>query len=863
MKGDARKLLQYMEGADKRFVIPVYQRNYDWRTENCRQLYNDLVKVIRGSRKSHFFGSIVSVYNPEGHNMEFLIIDGQQRLTTVSLLFLAMYNLLDQGVLQAENPRLQQRIFEDYLVDKWQPEETRIKLKPVKNDQKAFEELFKEKADHIRGSNLTANYNYFYERIQKQEITVDELFEALYRLEIIDIVLDGEDNPQLIFESLNSTGMDLSEGDKIRNYILMGLTSRLQEKYYDEYWNPIELYTEYDVSSFVRDYLSVKRQSIPSQKRIYVSFKEYIELTNQTAEVILRDMKEYARRYRTLLHGGTKHTALDACINRLNRLETTVTRPFFLEVLRLYDEKMIDLDQVTEIFLTTENFLFRRSICDLPTNVLNKIFVALHKEILRFDGTEQNYVEKFKYVLLSKKERSRFPTDGEFSQNFAERQIYLMNSKNKIYILERLENFGTKEDKDVYRHWDDGSYSIEHIMPQHLTPRWQEELGEDYEAVYETWIHRIANLTLTAYNSEYSNLPFEEKKTLDKKGFNDSGIRLNAWIAKKEHWRLEELEERSRHLTKRALEIWPAASTKYRPAVKEEDSCTLADDEDLTGRQIERFSYRNSEQPVSSWSEMFQRMIQILYAEDKTLISGLAASDDEGLASHFAYEPQNLKKYHEIGDGIYVWTNTNTSGKLSILSRLFKLYDLDPSDLTFYLRDADEDEDEDENAQVGKYELRKRYWTYALPIIKAANVENGPFSNVSPGKDNAIRGYFGVSGCSLTCIANYARARVELVFARDSAEANKKMFDAVAAHREEVEQKLETELIWFRGDDITSSKIYLRLLNVSVENETDWKQMAAFHAEWTRKFYDVLVPYVTGESGGSAGAIKKCEEELG
>ncbi len=267
MKGSECKFVKYMEGSDKRFVIPVYQRNYDWKMENCKQLYDDLVKIVKGHRKSHFFGSLVSVYNPEGDNEEFLVIDGQQRLTTVSLLFLAMYNLIEKGIVTPENDKLKQRIFEDYLVDKYQPEDTRIKLKPVKNDQMAFGKLFAEPESYIRESNLTVNYQYFYDRIQKQEITIDQLFDAIRCLEIIDIKLNAEDDPQLIFESLNSTGLDLSEGDKIRNLILMGLPTKEQDEYYDKYWNRIEICTKYDVSAFIRDYLSVKQQAIPQQKK--------------------------------------------------------------------------------------------------------------------------------------------------------------------------------------------------------------------------------------------------------------------------------------------------------------------------------------------------------------------------------------------------------------------------------------------------------------------------------------------------------------------------------------------------------------------------------------------------------------------
>lgn len=226
MKGSEAKFVAYMQGADKRFIIPVYQRNYDWKTENCRQLYDDLVKVSKNNRTSHFFGSLVSVHNDGAYN-EFLVIDGQQRLTTISLLFLAMNNLMKAGTVVPTQANLADKIYKTYLIDEWQEDiTTRIKLKPVKNDRTALERLFEDGEEKIPDSNLTVNYNYFYSRIQREEITIDELYSAVTKLEIINITLNQEDNPQLIFESLNSTGLALSEGDKIRNLILMGLPAR-------------------------------------------------------------------------------------------------------------------------------------------------------------------------------------------------------------------------------------------------------------------------------------------------------------------------------------------------------------------------------------------------------------------------------------------------------------------------------------------------------------------------------------------------------------------------------------------------------------------------------------------------------------
>jgi len=840
MKGSECKFVKYMEGADKRFIIPVYQRNYDWKTENCKQLYDDLVKIIKGNRKSHFFGSLVSVYNPDGHNEEYLVIDGQQRLTTVSLLFLAMYNLIDKGIIVPQDANLKRRIYEEYLVDKYQPEETRIKLKPVKNDQQAFGKLFSDPSEYIRESNLTMNYEFFYNRIQKQDITIEQLFDAIFCLEIINIRLDMEDNPQLIFESLNSTGLDLSEGDKIRNFILMGLPTKIQENYYEKYWNRIEICTKYDVSAFIRDYLSVKQQAIPQQKKIYTIFKEYVEMSNIQTEDLLVDMLEYAKRYAVLLNGKTGSTALDACIYRLNRLETTVTRPFFLEVLRLYNENKLTISQVTEVFLIAENYLFRRNICDLPTNALNKIFLMLHREIIRYDGTEEDYVEKFKYALASKKERARFPDDDEFANTFAERPVYLMNSKNKVYILERLENYGTAEDKDVYSHCDDGVYTIEHIMPQHLTPAWQKELGEHFEQIHEEWLHRIANLTLTAYNSKYSNSSFAEKKNM-RNGFDESGIRMNTWIAKKDKWTLSELEERSSYLVNRALEIWSAPVTDYKPTEKQMDSYTLDDDiAAMSGRLIARFSYKNTEQPVTSWVEMYQKVLQILFAEDKAIITKLAVSGEDGLPLHFSLTGNEYSKSVEIGDGIHVWTNNNTQSKLSVLNKVFALYDVEPADLVFYLRDENDTNGDEAGT---RYELRRRFWTYALDFIHKAHGD-ASFSNVNPSKENWISGFFGVQGCSITCVANWDGARVEMYLGKNQAQENKKIFDMLYAKKDEIESQLAVALTWDRGDDKKSSKITYRLGNVSIENETDWLQIARFHAEWSKKFYDVIVPYI-------------------
>ncbi len=465
----------------------------------------------------------------------------------------------------------------------------------------------------------------------------------------------------------------------------------------------------------------------------------------------------------------------------------------------------------------------------------------LHREIIRYDGTEKDYLEKFKYTLLSKKEKARFPDDSEFKLCFTEKQVYQMNSKNKNYILERIENYGIVEDKDIYRHLDEGDYTIEHIMPQHLTPAWIHGLGDNYEKIHEKWLHRIANLTLTAYNSKYSNRTFEEKKTI-KNGFEDSGLRMNTYISKKDKWTLEELEERNEYLMNRAIEIWSLPTTEFKPQKKQLDSYTLDDDASaLTGRFIAKFCYKNTEQPVESWADMYLKVLQILYDEDKSIITKLAAGEENVISSYFSFYSSTFKKSEEIKDGIYVERNASTQSKVSILNKIFKLYEIDSTDLVFYLRD----ENENAAAELGtKDEFRRKYWSYALNVIKESFGENNPFSNVYTSKASWIGGAIGISGFSILCVATSRSVRVECCLSKPQKEENKKVFDRLIQYKKKIEEDCGVALVWKRGDDIKSSRIFYELNGTNIENETDWRQMANFHAKWSKKFYDVIIPYL-------------------
>ena len=414
-----------------------------------------------------------------------------------------------------------------------------------------------------------------------------------------------------------------------------------------------------------------------------------------------------------------------------------------------------------------------------------------------------------------------------------------MNIKNKAYILERFENYGIDEDKDIYRHLDEGTYTIEHIMPQHLTPQWVNALGDDYEDIHETWLHRLANLTLTAYNSKYSNNSFTDKRDMEK-GFRQSGLRMNVWIGNQEKWTLTELEERSALLVSRALNIWPMPSTSYQPAEKQLDSYTLEDDVDLSGREIVRFGFKNTEQPVDSWITMMAQILKILHAEDKSVLARLAHTHnpDDELDNYVSDNPAELRGALEIDQNIYLERNTSTNTKLTLLRKFFKAYGQNPEELVFYMKDQNTDKKAEE-AGTAK-ETRRKYWEFALEYIKSAHGSNGAYRNANPTSWYAINGWFGISGFSIECYTKQNAVSVSLNLAKSDRDKNKSAYDFLFARKGEIEKALGVSLDWWRFEGKAAYVHYG--LNIGLSDEVNWLQMAKFHAEWSKKFYDVFVP---------------------
>jgi uncharacterized protein with ParB-like and HNH nuclease domain len=683
MKGEAKQFLKFIDGSDKRFIIPVYQRNYSWQNKHCAQLLNDLKGLIKKPDAPHFFGSIVSSHMQGGKREDFLIIDGQQRLTTISILLIAIVDLLKHKKIIPKDDRLIEKITKKHLVDEYQEDQRKIRLKPIKDDCKAFDALFGDESDFVDGSNVTSNFRYFRDRILNENIDIDDLYDAISRLQTIDIFLEKDDDPQLIFESLNSTGLELEEGDKIRNFILMGLSSELQEKYYEAFWNKIEKNTNFKVSDFFKDYLTLKLNRTVVIKDIYFTFKDYVKKNNDDIEALLKDLLEYSKLYAIILNPMQYQNSFTAVLVRLSQLEFTVIFPVVLAILKRWNEKNLTDQEVTELLRVTEIFLFRRLIVGLATNALSKIFATLDKDVTKKAQSSQlaSYAEIYKYVLLNKEESSRFPNDEEFEQALFSRNIYAMSSKNKAYLFSFLENEESKEQINVIERIKDGTYTIEHIMPQTLSPVWQKELGEKSQQIHEQWLHTLPNLTLTGYNSKYSNRPFKDKLDVEN-GFKDSNLRLNQYVRECLKWTEDELVERQSRLSKKSLKLWYYPTTSYAPPVEETNEYLLEDDFDFTGYTLVSYTLYDVESKVQSWKEMQIDVVKYLLEQHTTKIMSLCA--DQKFYDLSLLETTN--NFTEISRSVFLYTNCSTRTKINILKKIFEQCDVEQSELSFLIK---------------------------------------------------------------------------------------------------------------------------------------------------------------------------------
>ncbi|WRF58352.1 DUF262 and DUF1524 domain-containing protein [Helicobacter pylori] len=548
MKADATTLLGFFEeNQNNQFVIPIYQRLYSWKKEQCEQLWDDIIKIGGNDKMNgHFIGSILYVRVDDTHSSPLLIIDGQQRLTTITLLFIALRNHLSDEVKILE--KFSREKIESYLINSDKDGDKKFKLILSEPDRDTLLSLI----DENRGKpsepslKIMENFKLFEKWIRKNTDKLETIFKGLEKLMIVWIALKKEkDDPQLIFESMNSKGIELTQTDLIRNYIIMETEIEKQEGFYNQYWRAMEedfKQNETLFNQFVRHYLTIKTKEIPNINKVYEALKDYRQKEGIGIEALLQDLQKYCGYFCQIVFKKEADKDLNKALGFLVDLEMDVIYPLLLELYSDYSDGVLSKQDFIPIIYLTESYICRRAVCGIPSNGLNKFFASFTKKIQK-----DEYLKSIEKYFGSLTENRRFPNNDEFKKLFITIDFY--SFKKKEYFLERLENFNTKEPVNTQE------CTIEHIMPQTLTEEWERDLGENFQAIHEKYLNTIGNLTLTGYNPEYSNKSFQEKQGMEG-GFKQSPLRLNQSLKDLESFGEEEIEKRANDLADFALKIW-------------------------------------------------------------------------------------------------------------------------------------------------------------------------------------------------------------------------------------------------------------------------------------------------------------------
>ncbi|GAA7594770.1 DUF262 and DUF1524 domain-containing protein [Helicobacter pylori] len=545
MKADATPLLKFIKDNQKnQLVIPIYQRVYSWEKEQCKQLWDDIIKIGGDDKMDgHFIGSILYVLDGITHSDNaLLIIDGQQRLTTITLLLTALRDHWSDK---------RKEIEDHYLINSDKDSDKKFRLILSDSDKDTLLSLIdKDKRKPSKpSSKIVENFKFFEEWVSNTD-KLETIFKGLEKLMIVEIALEkGKDVPQLIFESMNSKGIKLTQTDLIRNYIVMETEIEKQEGFYNKYWRAMEKEFEQSkrgdlFNKFVRHYLTIKTREIPNINKVYEAFKRYQQERGIETEVLLQDLQKYCGYFCQIVFKKEADKDLNKALGFLVDLEMDVIYPLLLELYSDYSDGVLSKADFIPIIALIESYICRRAVCGLGTNGLNKIFASFTKKI-----NKDQYLESIKVHFLSlETTKGKFPKDSEFKNLFIMIDFY--NLKEKKYFFERLENFDTKEPVNTQE------CTTEHIMPQELTKEWKRDLGENFQAIHDKYLHTIGNLTLTGYNQKYSNnSSFQEKRDMEK-GFKQSPLKLNQSLKDLESFGEKEIEKRANDLADLALKIW-------------------------------------------------------------------------------------------------------------------------------------------------------------------------------------------------------------------------------------------------------------------------------------------------------------------
>ena len=556
--------LNKLLNTSRQFIVPIFQRNYSWQKSQYEQLWFDILRASKFKEKqNHFIGSIVYIDmgTPAGRPQQLLLIDGQQRLTTISILLCAIKDYVQKFNLETKLINLA-KIKNQFLYNSDEIDEDRYKLLLNVQDKETYIKLIDNTIFTVNkpATNIIKCYEFFYERIEdfiKQYGQIDEIYAGIFKLSLVSISLDKDsDNPQMIFESMNSTGKDLSQTDLLRNYLLMDLTPEKQTRLYKTYWKPMEeLFGEdiykNDVNKFdyfIRDFLTLKSDTghICKINNVYENFKRYYLDNNCEKFVVLKDLFTYAKYYACIDLLQENDDELKLYWQEFKKLDSHVVYPFLLKLYDDYSRQILIKEDFKKILQVVISYLWRRAICEIPTNSLSKTFATLYQAVDKDD-----YVNSVIKAFVFKSSYKRFPSDYEVREKLQTKDIY--HFRLRKYLLEALENYYHKEPIDL----NTANYTIEHIMPQNIEHNlsWQQMLGEDWQEVHSLYLHSLGNLTITGYNAEMSNKSFGEKVN-GESGFKHSHLKLNESIVQCDVWNKKAIQRRTNILTDIILKIW-------------------------------------------------------------------------------------------------------------------------------------------------------------------------------------------------------------------------------------------------------------------------------------------------------------------
>ena len=681
---------QFLFTPGKFFLIPDFQRPYSWQAENIKSFLEDLEACV-GVDKNHFFGSVV--YVNEGNASS--IIDGQQRVTTVLLMLTAIFHLVELEPILSKIPS--EAIKEKYLYNKYEytGEANRIKLKTVTTDNIIFEKIFNNDELTVaeKQSKLYLAYEEFKSYFSRRK-NLDSYIDALTHFEIVTIALDArDDNPQRVFESINSTGKPLTDGDKIRNFALMLNQNQMRKYVLTKYWANIEhaltdVNKDY-ITDFFRSYIIAKKQAIIPLNSVYPEFKKlFYKVVNEEQDEISIDnfygdivqMLEYYKLCKFGQDDKGKFSAITDTTFKMRYIQTELYIPFAITVLRYHEEGKITLAELTQVFKLIESYFSRRIVCNIPTTSVDKFLASLHKDVLEHlsDNSEANYVDVLTYIVLSRTGLTRMPSESEFVSAIKNNQTYNQRTAHVNYILTAIDD-QSKESailKQIASH--ELKLSIEHIMPQTLNKAWREELGDNATQIHEEYQHTLANLTLTGYNSEYSNKPFAEKKTMPN-GFDDSPLAINKQLVKVEHWDDKAIHQRQEWWIKNLQKVWKLPTTSFHPTVID-TTISLLDDVDLTGTAPRTAHIMGDSMPVTSWAQVLDILVEHLYDTFDNFIATIQS--DEFVSKFFSPDSSSFSSSAEIHDtGYYVDTGISTNRKQKLVTEIAQLFNLTRTDI--------------------------------------------------------------------------------------------------------------------------------------------------------------------------------------